>query len=220
MHVATRPFRLCGTRARPCLYGLRPAAPSELLPAAITLKRCLHRAVLRLHRQPLRTDARWRGGVAAGNAAASVCVAVFVYTGRPRYSCGNRFLRDNAATRVHARDAVGRSWYGHALISFRAPCCCIAFRTAALRFAAVGATHAAQCALRCAVSASLSPLLHAHSGSAPPACKSPPRPHTHAADRCRVHGTRLRSATVRMRTCARVQAHGRDAARGGGALVP
>jgi hypothetical protein len=28
MHAATRPFRPCATCARPCLYGLRPAAPS------------------------------------------------------------------------------------------------------------------------------------------------------------------------------------------------
>jgi surface protein len=46
------------------LNGLRPAVSSKRLPATITLARCMHRAVLRLRRQPLRTDARWRGGVA------------------------------------------------------------------------------------------------------------------------------------------------------------
>jgi surface protein len=79
--------------------------------------------------------------------------------------------------------------------SFRAPCCCIAFRTAALRFAAVGFRHTRRSAL-CAAPFGIAFTVAARTlwiGTT--RLQKPAAAHTRAADRCRVHGTRLRSAT-------------------------
>jgi hypothetical protein len=222
-HARTHTHRHTHSSCEAVLNGVPPAAPSELPPATITLARCMHRAVLRLRRQPLRTDARWRGGVAAPKTPQQACALHRLLTPVGRATLAGTDSCAMVPPRVPARGAVGRSWCCRVIISrsvllHRLP-------RAALRFAAIGFRRTRRSAL-CAAPCGIAFTVAARTLTVGTTCgQKPAAAHTSAADGCRVHGRRLRSATERvrvrvcMRSCARVQAHGPDAARGGGALV-
>jgi surface protein len=158
-----------------------------------------------------------------------VCIYIYIYV----YLCIYLYMYMYMCLCVciHVSDTIGPANLGTIVVVARdvaakraCPRCCRTGRAAACAHfapravASPSACCIALCRGRCDThgavrfalrrSASLSPLLLAHSRSAPPGCKRPPRP-TLARWAGRVHSTRLRSATERVRAHACMRARGR-----------